>query len=113
MAIVVNQAGFELAKRLIVEGKVDVARDWTSAAPTPASEDAYLSDHSIGEYGDWFLALNTEHDADAKAHYEFPYGDFNRVHRSGVVAAKQRAGQYHHAEIESAATELLNLIDNR
>ena len=41
----------------------------------------------------------------------FPYGDFHRVHRSGLIAAKQRAAQRDHDDIERAADELLVLLD--
>jgi hypothetical protein len=33
------------------------------------------------------------------------------VHRSGVISAESRAGQYDHAEVEDALKKLLALID--
>ncbi len=113
MAIEVNKAGFEQAKRLISEGAVDKEREWHLMEPTPESEDAYLAsvDDNMDEYGKWFLAINTEKTPGTKGYYEFPYGDFKAICRSGVIAAKQRAGQYHHADVEAAAGALLDLID--
>jgi hypothetical protein len=113
MAIKVNTAGFEHAKKLIQQGNVNIDQEWHLMEPTPESEDAYLAsvDGDINRYGRWFLAINTDHTPDTKEHYEFPYGDFSKVCRSGVVAAKQRAAQYHHADVEAAAAKLLDLID--
>jgi hypothetical protein len=48
-----------------------------------------------------------------KGGYEFPYGDFGNVCRSGLLAAEGRADQYKHFDIENAAAELLRAIDVR
>jgi len=113
MAIEVNKAGLEYAKALIGEGKVDKEREWHLMEPTPESEDAYLA--SVGgdmdAYGKWFLAINTDKTPGTKGYYEFPYGDFKAICRSGVIAAEQRAGQYHHEGVKAAALELKNMID--
>lgn len=37
----------------------------------------------------------------------FPYGDFRRLYRSGLIAAKQRAGEWDHDDVEQAADRLL------
>jgi hypothetical protein len=49
--------------------------------------------------------------ADTKEHYKFPYGDFEYVHRCGLLAAESRAGQYKYTAIESAAARLLGMLD--
>jgi hypothetical protein len=46
-----------------------------------------------------------------KARYEFPYGDFDKVHRCGVLTAESRAGQYKHFDVERAAHHLHVMID--
>ncbi|WP_437284743.1 hypothetical protein [Sorangium sp. So ce406] len=37
---------------------------------------------------------------------KFPYGDFEKLHRCGVIAAEVRAAQYEDREIEVAAAHL-------
>ena len=39
------------------------------------------------------------------------YGDFRRIHRSGLIACQYRAAEWRHKEIELAAHELLQLLD--
>jgi hypothetical protein len=46
-----------------------------------------------------------------KGHYKFPYGDFKNIHRCGVLAAENRAGQYKHIDIENAAAHLHGTLD--
>jgi hypothetical protein len=56
---------------------------------------------------------NDERPEDTKGHYEFPYGDFKKVHRCGLISAESRAGQYKHFDIEKAAHHLHEMIDAR
>jgi hypothetical protein len=46
-----------------------------------------------------------------KARYKFPFAKANRLYRSGLIAAKQRAAQQSDSAIEKAAGELIDLID--
>ena len=48
-----------------------------------------------------------------KARYAFVFGDFRRIHRSGIIACHYRAAEWRHKEIELAAHELLQLIDQK
>ena len=50
-------------------------------------------------------------DGVAKARFGFPYGDFQRVSRSGLIHAKQRASQNGHDEVERVAGELLDHLE--
>jgi hypothetical protein len=43
--------------------------------------------------------------------YKFPYGDFERVHRCGVLSAESRAGQYDHEGVQQAAAHLHGMLD--
>ena len=43
--------------------------------------------------------------------YAFIFGDFRRIHRSGIIACHYRAAEWRHKEIELAAHDLLQLID--
>ncbi len=112
MAIILNKIAFEHAKKLIKEGKLNKGEgNWSESQPTTAVEDSFITNFGLDFYERWFLGINTDSTPDTKGRYEFPIGNFKEVFRSGIVAAKQRAGQYHHAEVEEAAGELLNLID--
>jgi hypothetical protein len=42
-----------------------------------------------------------------KARYGFVYGDFRRVHRTGLIACQYRAAEWRHKEVELAAHDLL------
>ncbi|WP_345750693.1 hypothetical protein [Microbacterium rhizophilus] len=59
------------------------------------------------------LALGIDRDAneETKARYEFPFGDYEKVHRCAVISMESRAAQYDHDDIAKAAKELLELID--
>jgi hypothetical protein len=61
--------------------------------------------------GNGILGIDTEEDEGHKRRYKFPYGDFEKVHRCGVLAAENRAGQYKYDDIEHAAAHLHGMID--
>jgi hypothetical protein len=48
---------------------------------------------------------------EAKAHYKFPYGDFEKVHRCAILAAESRAGQYDYADIAKALAHLYGTLE--
>ncbi|HSJ56906.1 MAG TPA: hypothetical protein VLC95_06980 [Anaerolineae bacterium] len=110
----VRKKSVEFAKSLVRDGKIDMESDWSEAQPSAADENRYLEDHSWDDYANWFLATNEEEGGrEDKEYYNFPYGDFEVVHRDGVIAAKQRAGQYDYHDVLEAADELLDMIDQR
>jgi hypothetical protein len=39
------------------------------------------------------------------------YGDFRRVHRSGLIACQYRAAEWRHKQVELAAHDLLQELD--
>jgi hypothetical protein len=55
--------------------------------------------------------VDDEFDEDKESHYKFPYGDFEKVHRCGVLAAEVRAGQRKYIDIENAAAHLHGMLD--
>ena len=55
--------------------------------------------------------VDKQENRETKRAYSFPFGDFAKVHRSGVISAESRAGQYDHDEIRDALRGLLELID--
>jgi hypothetical protein len=48
---------------------------------------------------------------DNESRYKFPYGDFDKVHRCGVIAAEVRVGQQKYQDIEVAAAHLHGMLD--
>jgi len=106
-----NKQAFEHAESLIATGKVEKDSDWSEAQPSPDDENNFLEHHSWDDYRKWFLAVDTEENTETKGHHNFSYGDFDVVHRSGLIAAKQRAGQNDYKEIEDAIDRLIIKID--
>jgi hypothetical protein len=41
------------------------------------------------------------------------FGDFRRVHRTGLIACVYRAAEWRHKEVERAAYDLLQRLDER
>ena len=62
-------------------------------------------------FSEWHLGVDTEAREVTKERYGFPHGDFRRVHRSGLIHAKQRAAQYGHDAVERGADQLLEMLD--
>jgi ABC-type transporter MlaC component len=52
-------------------------------------------------------------DKNTKGRYKFPYGDFEKVHRCGVLTADSRAGQCKHYDIENPAAHIARLIERK
>ena len=84
---------------------------WGDVQPAAAAENAYLETHDWEAYGRWFLGLTDGANADTKARYAFVFGDFRRLHRSGLIACHYRAAEWRHKAIELAAHELLQELD--
>ena len=114
-AIRLNPAALEFAQQLIREGRVvlDGKGAWTGHRPSPREENEFIRLHGLGQYAKWHLGIDERHAMNSKARYKFPYGDFDSVHRCGLLAAKSRAREYRHADIENAAVDLLEMINSR
>ena len=114
MAIQLNEPALRHARALVREGKVvrDDRDDWSEAAPTPDEENAFIERDGWTEYSHWHMGVDESANRETKNAYSFPFGDFRKVHRSGVIAGESRAGQYDHDEIRDALKKLLALIDD-
>ena len=115
MTVKLNGPGYERAKRLIEEGKfTDDERDaWSDHHSSTQIEEEFIEKNGLFEYGKWFFGVNDEYREDRKRHYEFPYGDFENVHRCGILAAQSRAVQDKYLDVENAAEDLLAVIDKQ
>ena len=85
--------------------------DWGEVQPRAEAENTFLKSHSWEEYGDWHLGLTEGAAEETKARYAFVYGDFRRLHRTGLIACVYRAAEWRHKEVELAAHDLLQLLD--
>ena len=114
MSISLNSAAVAFAKKLIKNGKIKNDQGhWGEHNPAPTEENAFLKKHEMDEYANWHLGLDQSKGEDTKGRYKFPYGDFKPVHRDGLIAAKERAAQNGYNDIESAADELLALLEKQ
>ncbi len=107
----VNPRAVARARRLIEARQYVLESDWGDVQPNAESENAFLDSHSWDEFAEWHLGLTEGASDETKARYAFVYGDFRRLHRSGLIAAQYRAAEWRHKEIELAAHELLQLLD--
>jgi hypothetical protein len=107
----VNPRAVERARKLIDARQYVLDSQWGDVQPRAEAENAYLASHSFDEYADWHLGLTEGATDGTKARYAFVYGDFRRVHRSGLIACQYRAAEWRHKEVELAAHELLQHLD--
>ena len=107
----VNEHALEKARRLIRSRQYVLDSDWGDTQPKADDENAFLRSHSWTEYGQWHLGLTEGANDDTKARYAFVYGDFRRLHRTGLIACQYRAAEWRHKDVELAAHELLQLLD--
>ena len=109
----VNPDAVARAHQLIDRRQYVLDSDWGEVQPGAAAQNAYLEAHSWDEYARWHLGLTDGAADHTKARYAFVYGDFRRVHRMGIIACHYRAAQWRHKEIELAAHDLLQYLDNK
>jgi hypothetical protein len=107
----VNEAGVARARALIDARQYVLDSEWGEVQPNAAAQNAYLERHSWDEYAAWHLGLTEGATDETKARYAFVYGDFRRIHRSGLIACVYRAAEWRHKAVERAAYELLQHLD--
>ena len=107
----VNPDAVAQAERLIEARQYVLDSEWGEVQPKAADENAYLESHSWEEYAAWHLGLTEGAPDGTKARYGFVYGDFRRLHRTGLIACVYRAASWRHKDVELAAHELLQLLD--
>ncbi len=107
----VNEQAVAKARRLIDARQYVLRSDWGEAQPTAEDENKFLESHSWDEYAAWHLGLTVGANDETKARYAFVYGDFRRIHRSGLIACVYRASEWRHKEVELAAHDLLQYLD--
>jgi hypothetical protein len=108
-----NKRAVAHARRLIDARQYVLDSDWGERQPRPEDENAFLASHSWDEYAEWHLGLTDGANDETKARYAFVFGDFRRIHRTGIIACHFRAAEWRHKEIELAAHELLQYLDQK
>jgi hypothetical protein len=108
----VNHAAVARARRLIDARQYVLDSDWGNTQPSAEDENRFLASHSWDDYAEWHLGLTDGANDQTKARYAFVYGDFRRVHRTGLIACVYRAAEWRHKEVELAAHDLLQHLDN-
>ena len=109
----VNRRAVKHARDLIERRQYVVRSEWGDVQPRAAEQDAYLASHTWDDYAAWHLGLTEGAADETKGRYAFVFGDFRRVHRTGLIACHYRAAEWEHKEIELAAHGLLQLLDTK
>jgi hypothetical protein len=109
----VNPDAVARARALIDARQYVLDSDWGEVQPTAEAENDYLERHSWEEYAAWHLGLTDGATEKTKGRYAFVYGDLRRVHRTGLIACVYRAAEWRHKQVELAAHDLLQYLDER
>ncbi|MFC7359581.1 hypothetical protein [Nocardioides astragali] len=107
----VNPDAVAHARRLIDARQYVLDSDWSEVQPDAEAQNAYLERHSWEDYANWHLGLTEGANEGTKARHAFVYGDLRRVHRTGLIACVYRASEWRHKEVELAAHDLLQHLD--
>jgi hypothetical protein len=106
-----NEEAVAYAKELIRAKKYVLDSDWGRVQPSAEEQNAFLDKHSWDEYARWHLGLTVGAGDETKARHGFVYGDFKRLHRTGLIACVYRASEWRHKAVELAAHDLLQILD--
>ncbi len=112
MSIDVNRDAFEYARQLIEDGRyvLDDKSDWDQVNPDADHQKNFIRDRGMKDYGNWHLGVKVGGSYNERSVYSFPYGDYHKLYRSGLLAVQEQAAQYHHGAVEQAAKDLLAML---
>lgn len=108
----VNSDAVDAVRRLIDARQYVLDSTWGDVAPSADDENAFLENHTWTDYAQWHLGLTDGANDETKARYAFGCGDFRRVHRMGLIACRYRAAEWRHKDVELAAHDLLQHLDD-
>jgi hypothetical protein len=108
-----NDAAVAKARQLIDARQYVLDSDWGEVQPRADAQNTYLESHTWDEYAEWHLGLTDGAADETKARYAFVYGDFRRIHRTGLIASVYRASEWRHKDVELAAHDLLQYLDKK
>jgi hypothetical protein len=92
MAIRLNQRAVEHTQNLIKGRQYEIRQRLERGATFRRRGEQGYRRRRLGAFAKWHLAYDTEASEETKSRYKFLYGDVNKLHRSALIAAKQRAG---------------------
>ena len=107
----VNERAVAKARDLIEARQYVLESDWGNVQPRAEDENNFLERHTWEDYAAWHLGLTEGANDETKAWYKFVFGDFRRLHRSGLIACRYRATEHRHKAIELAAHDLIQRLD--
>jgi len=107
----VNKRAVARARQLIDARQYVLDSDWGEQQPKAEDENRFLKSHDWDDYAAWHLGLTEGAADETKARYAFVYGDFRRIHRTGLIACEYRAAEWRHKAVELAAHDLLQHLD--
>ena len=90
---------------------VDDRDAWSEHQPSTARKDDFIQTYGLAVYAKWHLGIDVPQGQNSKRRFEFPYGDFKKIHRCAVLSAESRAGQYKYSDIQRAAAYLHGILD--
>jgi hypothetical protein len=108
-----NEAAEAKARSLIDARQYVLDSDWGNVQPRADAQNSYLESHSWEDYAEWHLGLTEGATDQTKARYAFVYEDFRRLHRTGLIACVYRASEWRHKDVELAAHDLLQYLDEK
>ena len=113
MSVTLNKRAFDHARSLIRADKyvLDDRGVWSEHQPSAQQENEFIQQHVYAEHAKWHLGIDDEEDENNKGRYKFPYGDFEKVHRCGLLAAEPSAGQRKYYDIELAVAHLHGMLE--
>jgi hypothetical protein len=108
-----NRAAVTFARQMIESRHYVLRSDWGTAQPNADDQNNFLARHDWEDYANWHLGLTAGRNDGTKSRYAFVFGDFRRIHRSGLIACVYRASEWRHKKVELAAHDLLQRLDAR
>ena len=108
-----NEDAVAKARELIDARQYVLDSDWGDVQPRADDQNSYLESHAWEDYAKWYLGLTEGATDGTKARYAFVYGDLRRVHRTGLIACVYRAAEWRHKDVELAAHQLLQYLDEK
>jgi hypothetical protein len=112
MRVKLNRKSLAHARQLIAEGKyvLDDTSAWREHRPKAEDENRFIARRGFDEYSLWYLGVDLDARPNTKRRHTFPYGDFKKIHRCGVLSAEYRAMQRGYDDIRRAAAQLRRLL---
>jgi viroplasmin and RNaseH domain-containing protein len=112
MAIKLNNQAIAHAEKLIKANEVEHAASWAENKPTKDEEARFLNTHSLEEYGEWFLGVDTDAEKNSsKEKYSYLVGDLNEIYLSALKEIEKNARGANQHDIAKAAQNLIALAE--